>query len=338
MTISIRDLEEAAAAGWRAPEETMMKGDRRGQGRRVGGGGWLLRAAGGFTGRANSALATGDPGMPLADAVGEVCRWYTVRGLPALVSVAYPIGDPDADPVDRFLAGRGWPVRSGAATVMTAASADVADAAADAAATVRVDLAAEPDEAWLGRYRFRGQPLPPIARRLLLSAPWQRFASAREEGRTIAVGRVAVADGWAGLTAVEVDPAHRRRGLGHAITGALAAAAVQRGAANLYLQVENDNTAARALYRQAGFTDHHGYHYRVAPETPEAQGARKAHGEQEERGRSVRGHASGAAQRTNSSALSMLYSTIRSIGSRSGKSPSSSRSGPAISDRCIARR
>jgi hypothetical protein len=113
---------------------------------------------------------------------------------------------------------------------------------------------------------------------------------------------------------------------------------VQRGAANLYLQVENDNTAARALYRQAGFTDHHGYHYRVAPETPEAQGARKAHGEQEERGRSVRGHASGAAQRTNSSALSMLYSTIRSIGSRSGKSPSSSRSGPAISDRCIARR
>jgi hypothetical protein len=56
----------------------------------VGGGGWLLRAAGGFTGRANSALATGDPGMPLADAVGEVCRWYTVRGLPALVSLAYP--------------------------------------------------------------------------------------------------------------------------------------------------------------------------------------------------------------------------------------------------------
>jgi ribosomal protein S18 acetylase RimI-like enzyme len=217
----------------------------------------------------------------------------------------------------------------------------VADAAADAAAAVRIDLAAEPDEAWLRRYRFRGQPLPPIARRLLLSAPWQRFASAREEGRTIAVGRVAVADGWAGLTAVEVDPAHRRRGLGHAITGALAAAAVQRGAANLYLQVENDNTAARALYRQAGFADHHGYHYRVAPETRErreAQGARKAHGEHEERGRSVRGHASGAAQRTNSSALPMLYSAIRSIGSRSGNSPSSSRSGPAISDRCIARR
>ena len=84
----------------------------------------------------------------------------------------------------------------------------------------------------------------------------------------MAVGRVAMANGWAGLTAVEVDPAHRRRGLGRAITGALAAAAMQRGAAGLYLQVENGNAAARTLYRQAGFADHHGYHYRVAPDSP----------------------------------------------------------------------
>jgi N-acetylglutamate synthase len=252
MAISIRDLENAAAGGWRAPEQARL-------------GDWLLSAACGFTGRANSALATGDPGMPLADAITDVGRWYEARGLPALVSIPYPIGDPQASPVDRFLAGRGWPVRRGAATVMTAAPDAVARETADAAAAVRVDLDTEPDEQWLARYRFRGRPLPPIGRRLLLSAPWQRFASAREAGRTIAVGRVAVADGWAGLTAVEVDPGHRRRGLGRAITGALAAAAVQYGAAGLYLQVLDDNAAARALYRQAGFADHHGYHYRIAP-------------------------------------------------------------------------
>jgi N-acetylglutamate synthase len=258
MPISIRDLEEAAAGGWRAPEEIRL-------------GGWLLRSAGGFTGRANSALVSGDPGMPLADAIAEVCRWYTARGLPALVSIAYPTGEPEASPVDRFLAGRCWGVRASVATVMTAASAAVAEATADAAAAVRIDLDAEPDDAWLARYRFRGEPLPPIARRLLLSAPWQRFASVREGGRTIAVGRVAVADGWAGLTAVEVDPAHRRRGLGRAITGALAAAAAGHGAADLYLQVVNGNAGAIRLYRQAGFTDHHGYHYRVAPKQPEAR-------------------------------------------------------------------
>jgi N-acetylglutamate synthase len=259
MAISIRDLEEAAAGGWRAPQESRL-------------GCWLLRAGAGFTGRANSALATGDPGMPLADAVAEVRRWYGTRGLPAMIAVPYPTGGPDASPVDRFVAGRGWTVRPGAATVMTAAPHAVADRTVDAAVAVRIDLDAEPDDQWMALYRFRGQPLPPVARQMLLSAPWQRFASVREAGRTIAVGRVAVANGWAGITAVEVDPGHRRRGLGRAVTGALAAAAARRGAIGLYLQVEDDNAAARALYRQAGFADHHGYHYRVAPDGPGGAG------------------------------------------------------------------
>ena len=41
-TISIADLETRAARGWQAPQEEWL-------------GGWLLRAADGFTGRANSA-------------------------------------------------------------------------------------------------------------------------------------------------------------------------------------------------------------------------------------------------------------------------------------------
>ena len=45
----------------------------------------------------------------------------------------------------------------------------------------------------------------------------------------------------------------------------LAAVAVARGGQHLYLQVEDGNAAARRLYRQAGFAEHHGYHYRVAP-------------------------------------------------------------------------
>lgn len=112
---------------------------------------------------------------------------------------------------------------------------------------------------------YRGQALPPVARRLLLSAPWQAFASVREAGATLAIGRVAAAGDWAGLTAVEVHPAHRRRGLASAMTAALAAIAHERGIANLYLQVEDGNAAARTLYSRAGFADHHGYHYRVRP-------------------------------------------------------------------------
>ena len=252
MAISIPDLEQRAALGWRAPEE-----DRVGD--------WLLRAAGGFTGRANSALAVGDPGRPLGQAADAVCGWYHARGLPAMIAISYPAAGPQADPVDRFLAGRGWGVRSGTATVMTAPAGQIARAAGPVpAAAVAIDP--EPDEAWLALYHYRGQQgLPPIARQVLTSAPWQAFASIRAAGQTIAIGRVAAADGWAGLTAIEVDPGHRRRGLATVVTAALATRAAAHGAGHLYLQVEDDNEAARALYQRIGFAAHHGYHYRVAP-------------------------------------------------------------------------
>jgi len=249
--ISIEDLEHAAAAGWRACEEDWI-------------GGWLLRAAGGFTGRANSALAAGDPGLPLAAAIGKVSSWYSERGLPPMIAVPYPPGQPSASYLDRVLADLGWPVRTDAAIVMTADARTLA-AQAGAANLAAVSVDAEPDAAWLARYHYRGQPLPPVAMKLLISAPWQAFASVRSGGETVAIGRVAHAGDWAGLTAIEVDPRFRRQGLATVVTCALAAAAAKRAARTIYLQVTDGNYGARALYRRLGFTDHHGYHYRVAP-------------------------------------------------------------------------
>jgi N-acetylglutamate synthase len=249
MPVTMEELEVVAARGWRAPEEAPL-------------GRWLLRAAQGFTGRANSALAAVDPGMPLAQAVAGVCRWYGGRGLPAMIAVPYRLGRPGDSPVDRFLGQRGWRIRPGPAVVMTAPAADVARIGPAAG---QVDLAPEPGQAWLERYHYRGQQLPPVARQLLMSAPFQAFASIRRHGSTVAIGRVAVASGWGGLTAFEVDPGHRRAGLATTITAALAAAAAGHGANGLYLQVEEDNQAARALYVHSGFTDHHSYHYRIEP-------------------------------------------------------------------------
>src|SRR5580693_5239709 len=68
-------FERMSARHWRATEEARL-------------GGWLLRAAGGFTGRANSALPLGDPGMPAERAVAEVEAWYSRRGLPPMVVIA----------------------------------------------------------------------------------------------------------------------------------------------------------------------------------------------------------------------------------------------------------
>ena len=129
----------------------------------------------------------------------------------------------------------------------------------------RIEIGSEPDEAWLARYHYAGAQLQPVARQVLLSAPWQAFASARVGHATVAIGRVAVVGPWAGLTAIEVDPRWRRHGLGAAITTVLAVAARRQGADWLYLQVEDANDAAFGLYAKLGFSVHHGYHYRVAP-------------------------------------------------------------------------
>jgi GNAT superfamily N-acetyltransferase len=281
MTISIPDLEQRAALGWRAPEEERL-------------GEWLLRAADGFTGRVNSVLATGDPGCPLDQAAQVVQDWYQARGLPAMIAIPYPAGRPEAVPLDGFLAGLGWGVRARTATVMTAQAGQVARAARtvlagggpagpaggspasmpmgapvslDVEAPIGVDMDPEPSDEWLALYHYGGQPsLPPIARQVLTSAPWQAFASIRAHGQTIAIGRVAAAADWAGLTAIEVAPGYRRRGLATTVTAALAGQAAAHGAEHVYLQVEDDNEPARMLYRRIGFTAHHDYHYRIAPQ------------------------------------------------------------------------
>lgn len=254
MTISIRELEDLAALGWRAADEARL-------------GDWLLRAAGGFTGRANSVLATGHPGMPVDAAIGAAREWYRSRGLPAMIAVPHPLGRPRSVALDRLLAGRGWAVRA-ATTVMIATARAVMRP--DGIDPVHVVLTTEPDDAWLALYEASAgvaatAALSPYARRLLTSARWQAFGSVRADGLTIAIGRLALAGSWAGLNAIKVDPRYRRRGLATALTTALVGEAGTRSAHNVYLQVEDDNAPARTLYRRLGFADHHGYHYRVEP-------------------------------------------------------------------------
>ena len=264
----IAALERAAAAHWQAADTSRL-------------GSWLLRADGGFTGRANSALPLGDPGLPLAGAVDEAEAWYRARGLPPMIVIPGPLGPaaPDGglagDPLDTLLAARGWRVRPApVVVVMTAEAGQVGGTGRSpdgqpgpevSGAARAVRFAPRPDEAWLARYHFRGAALPARAVRLLLSAPWQAFASLAVDGETAAVGRVSVAAGWAGITAVDVDPRYRRRGLGTLMTRALAAEAARRGVRRVFLQVEQDNLAARALYARCGFAGVHRYHYRIDP-------------------------------------------------------------------------
>jgi ribosomal protein S18 acetylase RimI-like enzyme len=77
-----------------------------------------------------------------------------------------------------------------------------------------------------------------------------------------AVGIAVDHDDLVGLFCLAVDPTRRRSGLGTALVRALLAGAA---ASTAYLQVEEDNAPAVALYERLGFSEAYRYCHRVAP-------------------------------------------------------------------------
>ncbi|MFD9031508.1 GNAT family N-acetyltransferase [Streptomyces sp. NPDC059567] len=222
---------------------------------------WTLRAAAGFTRRANSALPLGDPGLPLDEALERVREWYARRDLPAYVQTATG-AEGTQELLCAELERRGWRSEV-SAEVRTGGLAPVADLDADVSSVL---LSRSLDAAWLGRYNRSGEPGPHVLK-VLTSGPSVWFASVPgTEDIPAAIGRCVVDGRWAGFMAVEVDPAHRRQGLATAVMTALARQALDEGASAAWLQVEKDNDGARALYEGMGFTVHHHYHhYRYGP-------------------------------------------------------------------------
>ncbi|WP_433083455.1 GNAT family N-acetyltransferase [Dactylosporangium sp. CA-052675] len=127
----------------------------------------------------------------------------------------------------------------------------------------RIELATEPSAEWLSAVAGRKGPLPDSARHVLTAVPNVRFAQwYDEQGNLLATARGCVADDesrWLGLSLIGVDERLRRRGLAQRLIAALAEWAVTLGARDAYLQVEQRNTAAVALYSRLGFTVHHIY-------------------------------------------------------------------------------
>jgi N-acetylglutamate synthase len=237
-------LESVAAAGWRPAETASL-------------GGWVLRADGGFTGRANSVLPLRAPGVPLEQALTRAREWYHERGLPLLLMVPSEA----RRLLDAELGERGWPIDHGA--LVMAARLDFVRAGGRPGPEVRMDAA--PDDAWLARYR-NGTASDDRARALLTRHDRVVFASVRDGGRCVAIGRAVVDEGWLGVTAVETDPALRRSGLASAVMAALWAWGRRHGATRSYLQVGDDNEPAIAMYTAQGYWVHHDYRYRLDPD------------------------------------------------------------------------
>jgi [ribosomal protein S18]-alanine N-acetyltransferase len=79
----------------------------------------------------------------------------------------------------------------------------------------------------------------------------QKSALVAGDARSFVLGRVTLDE--AEVLTLATDPSHRRQGLARVGLAAFEAGAAGRGAGRVFLEVAEDNTAARALYAAAGY-------------------------------------------------------------------------------------
>ena len=219
--------------------------------------GWLLRLLPGQAKRARSVNAVYASTRPLAEKLAYCEQVYRSRNLPLIFRIT-PFSEPAA--LDQELGRLGY-----ARFDTTAVEATGIDPARllDCPATGM----ALPD--WVeavGGLRNSPRPFRTAHLQRLQGSPLQHRAMViRDHGALVATGLAIVEDGWAGLFDIVTDASTRRRGYGHRMVQSLLHAAWQLGARNAYLQVNTDNTAARALYAQYGFRQRYEYWYRGRP-------------------------------------------------------------------------
>lgn len=206
---------------------------------------WLLRAGDGVTERSNSAAPLGPQALFTPVPYEEIKEFYRRHNLPALILVPERIAP--------AILGDGPEI-----IVMTHPLDNVSEIN-----DVHAEFLDQPDDDWLELYHFRGKALPRHALELLRTTIDGRmcFGRLKRDGKTVAITRGTITDGYLGYSAVEVAPEYRRQGLATELGAAMLAWGKVHGAHTAYLQVIESNAAGIGLYHKLGFVEHHRHKY-----------------------------------------------------------------------------
>ena len=241
---SADELQRHTLRGWLALSEPL--------------GEWTLRTGGGFTGRANSCHAVGDPGVPVPVTAERILEHAAAHDIAPLASVVAG-SEPEA-----ALRALGWVDAYVPTEVLAVRLADLLGSAPpDPRARVVEDL----EVGWWNAYA-ESRPNdadPGLVRLLLAGHPPRAFASSGDPDRPSAIGRGHLSGPWLGYAAIWTRPEHRQQGLAGAVMNRLGHWAARRGARYAYLQVAAANSDALAAYERMGFRRHHSYRYLAPP-------------------------------------------------------------------------
>lgn len=241
------DLEELIVDAWPAAETADHHG-------------WLLRSSGGPSRRANSvASLSWDRDAPeLEEGIAFAEAFYRARGQRALFQIG-PCAQPKE--LDATLQARGYQ-RENEVAVMLAAPAALASGPRP---VLEVRIEKRASAAWReiafeqSRFAQASDSLRDLLQRL---GSRVRYVTAYE-GELACAGCFAIAsEDRLGVYGMLTLPTARRRGAARAMLCELGAFAQREQLRDVYLLVELENLAARALYAQCGFADAYNYHYR----------------------------------------------------------------------------
>ncbi len=245
--VGAEEIEQHSVGGWLADSEPL--------------GEWTLRSGGGFTGRANSCLAVGDPGLSAEHAAERIIAYAVARDIPAMAQVIA-----GSEP-ERALRALGWADTYVPTEVL---AVRLTDLLGERDTDPAVELADRLDDDWLAAYQ-RSRPNdadPAVLAAILDGRPPRALAAIRIDGEITAIARGHLSGSWLGLASIWTAPTERRQGHATAMIVALGHWAARRGARYAYLQVAAANTSAIAAYARLGFEPHHRYLYLRPPPSP----------------------------------------------------------------------
>ncbi len=249
---TIRESEERAFRAWPAESVNRLSG-------------WTLRHSNGSSTRRTNSVFAGpvDASINLDALLGQVESFYGNIGQPSRFQLT-PVSSP-AD-LDDHLAKRGY-ASEGMTTVSWALRDEVASNCGDPLDNVFFSSTLTDD--WAKLYVQSIHPGDDPAARLALFDRIRgdkAFVSVVHDDGPAAIGLGVFDGGWTGVFAMYTVPGYRRRGYAFGLMEALAEWTGVIGGNHMYLQVEDDNDAARSVYDRCGFRPAYQYHYRTLSE------------------------------------------------------------------------
>ncbi|MFW9870060.1 MAG: GNAT family N-acetyltransferase [Candidatus Thorarchaeota archaeon] len=242
----IAELELLASHCWPAREIVTYKG-------------WKIHWDQGVTWRANSVLPNEwDSNIDVESVVDYVISLYQEKSTPPAFKIS-PASQPKG--LDKILESKGFQKR-----MITNVQTVPIDTVSCLRPLIPVDLFSVTEDSLdtLMHRSERGKLAIDVRREIIHRIRGRKnIARVSMHGNIAGVGLGVVEGDWLGLFSIRTMPEYKRQGVAWSVSCALAMWGEDLGAKNAFLQVEEENEAAKTLYESMGFKTLYTYWYRI---------------------------------------------------------------------------